>query len=65
LLKVLLPTLGDSRYSAHWHEAGYIRGSLLHAGKEVPLSARLDALAWFNEITIGNHRLCAMQEEAG
>jgi hypothetical protein len=65
LLMILLPTLGNSRYSACWHETGQIRGSILHAGKEVPLTARLEPLAWFKEITVGNHRLSAMEEEAG
>jgi urea transporter len=64
LLKVLLPTLGDSRYSAHWHEAWQIRGSVLHAGKEIPLTARLDPITWFKEIAVGSDRLSAIEEVA-
>ncbi len=64
LLKVLLPTLGESRYSAHWQDAKQVRGSVCHAGRETPISARLEPLAWFQEITIGGHRLTAVKEEA-
>ncbi|MES9901910.1 MAG: hypothetical protein ABW168_04395 [Sedimenticola sp.] len=57
LLRAVLPTVGDSHYSARWQQTNLIEGRVRHAGGEMRVMAHLGSLAWFNEITIGRHRL--------
>ena len=44
LLRVMMPSIGEMHYSAHWRETGLIEGCIKHAEEETEISAYLDTI---------------------